>query len=554
MKKYIILSLLFVPISMISFGQSQRLVLLEHFTQASCGPCATYNPEINDLINDNPEMITAIMYHTSWPGYDPMYNHNPSESASRTSYYSVTSVPNSVVDGNAYNGHPSGWGMSLVNERYAIPSPFEISVFTELSEDEDMINVAMMIKATEDVAAGMKAQMAVIEKHIHFNSAPGSNGETDFYNVMKKMLPNQSGTGLPAFAAGEYRILQYSWELANVYDIDELSVVGFVQNNPTKEILQSANSSTELFTPLYTSDVEVMRIKNVSQNYCVGNMEPHVIIRNNGADNLTSAEIIYIVNEESPVTYQWTGNLAFLESETVTLPESNFGVIDMNTLVVTIENPNDEADEYPMNNARTVEIPKAVEAEPTMLVILKLDDNPEEISWEFTNSQGDIIFEGGSYTTSGQQPIEYYDFDYTDCYTFTIYDEGGDGLIGGGSFAVGFGSTIVVEGTTFGSKAEGQFRIAFTGVADQVSSEQVLVYPNPVTDNLTLEINTLQTEGVKYSILDPLGRELYKFDQGIVPAGKKNYTIDFDALNPGIYYISIEIGSERTLEKIILTK
>lgn len=554
MKKYAILSLLLVTISVMSFGQSQRLVLLEHFTQASCGPCATYNPEINDLINDNPEKITAIMYHTSWPGYDPMYNHNPSESASRTSYYSVTSVPNSVVDGNAYNGHPSGWGMSLVNQRYAIPSPFDISVYTELSEDEDMINVAMMITATDAVPAGMKAQMAVIEKYIHFNNAPGSNGETDFYNVMKKMLPNQTGTGLSAFAAGEYKILQYSWELANVYNIDELAVIGFIQNNPTKEILQSANSSNELFTPLYTSDVEVMGIKNISQNYCVGNMQPHVTIRNNGADNLTSVTITYTVNDESPVSFQWTGDLAFLESETVVLPESNFGVIDMNTIVVSIENPNDETDEYPQNNTRTVEIPKAIEAEPTMILILKLDDNPEETTWEFTNSQGDVMYEGGPYSTPGQQIFEQYDFDYTDCYTFTIFDAGGDGLTGTGSYKIGFGSTIVAEGSTFGSQSTGQFSIAFTGVADNVANQQVQVYPNPVSDNLTLQINTTGEETLKYSLIDPLGRELYEVNHGVVSAGQKDYLINFDDLNPGIYYISIEIGSERTLEKIILTK
>lgn len=554
MKKYVLLSLFLITISLLSFGQSQRLVLLEHFTQASCGPCATYNPQIDDLLNSNPDKITGIMYHTSWPGYDPMYNHNPSESGGRTSYYSVTSVPNSVVDGNAYNGHPNGWGMSLVNERYDIPSPFEISIYQELSEDESMINVAMLIKATEDVPAGMKAQIAVIEKYINFTNPPGNNTETEFNNVMKKMLPSHSGTGLPAFTDGDYRILQYSWELANVYDIDELAVVGFVQNNTSKEILQAANSTDELFDPLFATDAEIQGITNISQNYCVGNMQPHITIRNNGADNLTAAEINYTVNNGSPVTYQWTGDLAFLETTTIVLPESDFGVIETNTLVVTIENPNGEADEFPLNNARTKEIPKAVEADPTIIVILKLDDNPEETTWEFTNAQGEIIYEGGPYTTPGQQPLEFYDFESTNCYTFTIYDAGGDGLTGAGSFAVGFGSTIVVQGSSFGSKAEGQFNVSFTGVSDQVSNQNVLVYPNPVTDNLTLEINTDKTAAVKYSVFDPLGRELYKFDQAIVPAGQKNYNINLEELNSGIYYISVEIGSDHIIEKIILTK
>lgn len=559
MKKYLILSLLFVAISIMSFGQSQRLVLIEEATNASCGPCAAQNPAFDALLQNNTDKVVAIKYHWDFPGYDPMHNHNVSENNARVSYYGINGVPHALIDGSSitggsYTGAPANCTQAKIDDAYEIPSPFEIMIYQELDENSENIHVSMMIKATENVDAGMKAHMVVIEKLIHFNSSPGSNGETDFHDVMKKMLPNQSGTGLPAFNAGEYKILQYSWELANVYDNDELGVVGFVQNNINQDVLQAGRSSNELFDPLYSSDVELMGVYNVSQNYCVGNIEPHVTIRNNGADVLTSAEITYIVNDESPVTFQWSGNLAFLESETVTLPESDFGVIDMNTLVITIENPNDQTDEYPLNNARTTEIPKAMEADPPMALILKLDNNPEETTWEFTNSQGDVMYEGGPYSTAGEQIFEQYDFNYTDCFTFTIYDAGGDGLTGTGSYKIGFGSTIVAEGSAFGSKSESQFSIAYTEVADQLSSENIQVYPNPVTENLTLKINTSQSATIKYSVIDPLGRELYKFDQGVVSAGQKNYTIEFDDLNPGIYYISIEKGSERRLEKIILTK
>lgn len=195
-----------------AYSQSQRLVLLEHFTQASCGPCATYNPQINSMLIANPDKFTAIMIHTSWPGYDPMYNHNPGEAASRTAFYSVNSVPHSVLDGNYYNGHPSGWNISSVNNRYAVASPFNIQIHQELSPDNTTVYVNMLIEATEDVSADIKAYIGVIEKHIHFTSPPGSNGENDFYNVMKKYLPGSSGMSLPTFEAGDYLIIQESWK------------------------------------------------------------------------------------------------------------------------------------------------------------------------------------------------------------------------------------------------------------------------------------------------------------------------------------------------------
>lgn len=86
----------------------QRLVLLEHFTQASCAPCAVQNPALKVILDANPDKIVAIKYQTSWPGVDPMNAANPTDVAARVQYYTVTGVPNSVMDGNFYKGAPSG--------------------------------------------------------------------------------------------------------------------------------------------------------------------------------------------------------------------------------------------------------------------------------------------------------------------------------------------------------------------------------------------------------------------------------------------------------------
>ena len=115
-----------------AFAQTQRTVLLEHFTQASCGPCATYNPAIEALINANPGKIIALKHQTSWPGVDPMNAQNPTQVATRVSYYSVTGVPNSVIDGNYYNGHPASVNQAMVDGAYAVPAPFSLSTSIRL--------------------------------------------------------------------------------------------------------------------------------------------------------------------------------------------------------------------------------------------------------------------------------------------------------------------------------------------------------------------------------------------------------------------------------------
>ena len=54
------------------FGQTQRTVFIEEFTQASCAPCAAANPAFNTLLSANTAKAVSIKYQVSWPGTDPM--------------------------------------------------------------------------------------------------------------------------------------------------------------------------------------------------------------------------------------------------------------------------------------------------------------------------------------------------------------------------------------------------------------------------------------------------------------------------------------------------
>ncbi len=559
MKKYVYLSLLFAVISLLAIGQSQRLVLVEEATNASCGPCASQNPAFDALLQNNPDKLVAIKYHWYFPGYDPMHNHNVQENNARVSYYGINGVPHALIDGASitgpnYVGAPLNCTQAKLDNAYAIPSPCDIQIYSDVDDVNEIINVTMLIRATDNITAGMKAQMAVVEKSIHFASPPGSNTESDFNDVMKKMLPTQFGTGLPAFSSGEYKILQYSWEYQNVYDIDELAVVGFIQNNANKAVLQAAKSNDEPFEAPYSVDAEITKLSNVLQSYCVGNVEPHITFRNNGADNITSMTISYTINDGDPLVHQWSGDLAFLESETVILPESDFEVMESNIMTISLDSPNNEDDDYPSNNVHVASIPGAANVISPIDFVMKLDDNPEETSWELKDSEGNVLYSGGSYTTAGQFIIESLEVTEPDCYFFFIYDTGGDGLTGTGFYKLAYGSppTYFGEGDDFGYEDEVQFELSLTGEVEIVADKKVEIYPNPTNQKTTVSFEILNSETVEMEVFNSVGAVVYHTAIKEYPVGNHAILIDGESLTPGVYFINLKIGNGVEVQKLII--
>lgn len=542
------------------YSQSQRLVLLEEFTQASCGPCASINPTIENLLNQNPEKITSVFYHTSWPGYDPMNLQNPTEVASRVSYYGVSYVPWSVLDGNYYSGSASGWNINTVNTRYAVPSPFTMSLQHQLNAAEDSIFVTMVAQATMAVSGNMTAHNAVIEKNIHFNSPPGSNGEKDFRNVMKKMLPSKDGTSLPSsMAVGDYIIVQEGWKLANVYDKTELAAVAFVQNKTTKEIHQSVNSSTSPVVLPYANDLQMMDVADFSPTNCSGTLAPRITIRNNGNNTVTSFSVKYRINDEPEMVYSWTGSISSLQKAVIDLPAYTFTPAAENILKVYATDPNAVPDEYMKNDTLTYTIDAAPVTSNQIFVYVKTDNAPQENTWDIRNSTGTIIATGGPYANATTLYKDTVDLPSYDCYTFTIYDAGGNGLCcfngSGLYFLVDNQNTAIITGNSFGTEEFCEFSYAEPqGIPTLKSAGSLTVAPNPSSGNTRAILELNDPSEVSAMLLNPLGKIVKNYHPGLLFPGEQSFSLESEDLAPGMYLLRVMVGKQVMSAKVSITK
>ena len=181
----------------------QRVMLYEGFSSSTCGPCAAANPGLHSLLmSNNANMagskVATVKYQMDYPVssvLDPAYT---AECDTRHTFYGVQGIPEGVIDGGIfYQGHPAGLDQALIDAATATPAPVKVSATA--SYTGNVINVNGTISSYANINGNNKILIALVEDAI--NTADGnhgtqSNGETDWYEVMRKMAGGTSGTNI----------------------------------------------------------------------------------------------------------------------------------------------------------------------------------------------------------------------------------------------------------------------------------------------------------------------------------------------------------------------
>lgn len=323
--KQLLPALLLLLLPALTKAQAVRRVMVESFTQASCGPCASQNPAFNTLLQSNGANVVLLKYQTDWPGYDPMNEQNPSEVAARVAYYGVTGVPNVRLDGVQNAGGSGSVTQAMLNNRLNQSTPIDMTLDHQISAGFDSIFIQCTIKnlgATEFNPGGVVLHTAVTEKQILFPTAPGSNGEVDFKSVMRKMLPNASGAALAAIPAGDSVTITYAAALPSyIYNFARIGVVAFVQKTSDKQVYQAVESFPKPLQGNNLVDVGVYPNSIGPDGFCNYALTPQVDVANEGDTPITSMDVSYTINGGAAVTQEWEGTLTPGGTVTITFPE-----------------------------------------------------------------------------------------------------------------------------------------------------------------------------------------------------------------------------------------
>lgn len=334
------------------------------------------------------------------------------------------------------------------------------------------------------------------------------------------------------------------------------SIEGF---DPTNQMTQNNAGISSIITP--EAGLE-----------CSREITPKVILKNYGLAPLTTVQIITKSNNIIVNTYNWTGNLASNQTVTVTIPSSTLG-IGTNAIDIGTKNPNGQVDENEINDSQNVTIDISDKPNP-IIININTDCYATETRWQLV-SQGTTaaILKGGNITVPGQGSVgNFIRNHYTSysnlsnnrikgcldvgCYTFTIFDQGNDGLESisygcsrDGDYSItNDGNTTYVTMTQidFGNEKSHDFCIDINSSVDKLDQSSISIYPNPSNGIIAIQFNDENTNST-YVVMDMTGRTV---DSGKMEQSKKQ--IDFSHLAKGKYIIQFQSDAGSITKSFVL--
>ena len=345
----------------------------------------------------------------------------------------------------------------------------------------------------------------------------------------------------------------------------------------------------------FNTDASILEILSPTNNVLYSRQNPicsnpKITIQNTGSNPLTSLEIEYWINNaQNHEIFQWTGNLGFLEKETIELPANSslWSSIDYSQAitigdVTTYENgsnqnkfyakinlANGNADDYSFNNMKHSTFTPPPEY-PEKFVFWYSTNNGiiggvSETSWEMTDDNGNIIYAGQNLNPNTQY-IDTISLNQG-CHVLNVVDTDDDGLEfwanndGGGmlrfkrlqdfidssSIPMTIHKWIKTFELDFGSFIKHEFMVkgSVLNVKD-INTPLFNFYPNPTSNHIIIT-GTSNNNG-SITILDKLGKIMLSDTFG---KGSFNTKINMENYAAGIYFIKLNSNNTEITKKVI---
>jgi len=225
---------------------ASKVVIVEDFANVSCNPCVISNKILESLteITYGRSKLVAVKFPTNFPAPNDLFYLAAKEICdARISYYNVFFAPTTVIDGILKPiSTDSNSVKTAVDSRLSITPRFNINIGDNLEGDYSVNVDIKFIDTTSINLSDLVIHTVLTETDIEFEQAPGSNGETKFYDVTRLMLPSKDGIPVRQLIDQGEIIFTFEDALLLSWNLEKLNFVVYIQNKTTKEIFQTGST------------------------------------------------------------------------------------------------------------------------------------------------------------------------------------------------------------------------------------------------------------------------------------------------------------------------
>jgi thiol-disulfide isomerase/thioredoxin/ribosomal protein S8 len=224
----------------------KRMVVLEHFTNTGCSPCALYNPYLETLLaeNNNADNVMHITYHVNWPGAnDPFYLANPDDVLARKDYYGISGVPSVAVNGDKEVYSPHLITQNILDQESLEPGLLQIEGSAKFAKNTLDLAIDINMSNLINFNAKSPAAFIVMAQDYDFEETPGTNGETYFPGVMLEIMPNNTGEVLTNLDSLAINNLKFNYTLPDDIALEKAFLGVFIQDTATSQVYMATKIS-----------------------------------------------------------------------------------------------------------------------------------------------------------------------------------------------------------------------------------------------------------------------------------------------------------------------
>lgn len=549
----------------VSTEVSNKNVVLEEYTGINCGYCPDGHKIANQIADAHPGRVSVINVHAGSYAANTYTTQFGNALANQTG---LTGYPSGTINRHVFSGSNTALNREYWSARATTilnqTSPVNIAARGTLDWNTRELNITVQLYYTADEEnATNKLNVAILQDNVigsqsgaSLNPAQQVGTQYRHMHMLRHLITGQWGEDITTTTQGSFVEKNYTYTIpaslgspnAIAAKLEDLHFVAFVAQGQ-QEILTGCEVEIENIN-MPALSARINTLNNVEVLDCSTDARVSANVLNIGSDAITALTFQYSVANGTPMTYDWTGNIASTATETIELPTFTITTGTNQVIKVKIVNINGtafEGDEVSLTIKKNV-----VSGDSPMVLKIKTDQYSAPYTSNGNNYNGEQSFKLYNSNNTVIQQAAHTDFtastvcEFTlnmpseGCYRLEVLDSYGDG-ISSGYIRLFNGTTQLFNatGTSFSDKLVVMISIGTVNI-DDVTFEDMVIFPNPTSNviNINSESNIQQVE------LYNLQGQRVAMEMGNVK------TLSMSELSAGMYILKVTTDNGTTTYKV----